>query len=705
MNAIFKLFAGFIGLTTLATVSFSQAQDRYAVVVGVEKYNPSSFEDLKYAEDDAAGLAQAFNLLGYNTTIMTAANARTPALKPYGPANILKTIQTVAGSCLKGDTLIVSLSGHGVQFEDEEPLPSGIYETYFCPESADIGDKTTLLPVSQIMEVINNSEATRKLLLIDACREQLTHEGEANSRGARKIKLDAVHENRESVPGGMAVMFSCKSSQLSWEHDSLEHSVFSHFVISYLQGKADERFYDQGKLTLDGLAYYVRKKTNQFVFENNICADGQSPVLHSTSEEWPLAATRPLASYSEFSSEKLMQHVELEYAAAQHELGLRYAEGRDVAQDYAEALKYFEAAAEQGFAPAAFSVAFIYDYGMGVEIDYTEAMNWYKIALEMGEERANAYIAFLYNNGMGVEQNTEEARKWFEKGCAANDPIAMIGLANLLFDQNDSGQTTSQIYDLINEAIKTDIGELPEDLDELMQGERKDLLEFMGDAYSWMGYFYEHGIHVDASNQLAMDWYLKSTELNDYTGQYLLGSMYLYVDEFKNMDQAIHWLKLSADQEYSPAMNELGQIYQDDSSKLYNPAAAFEYFSRSAELGNNEGIDYLGDCYHFGVGTQVNISEAIRLYRISAEAGVLFSMNSLGYLYDSGEGVTLNDAEAVKWYRKAAELGLDVAQFNLAMMYLNGEGIGQDVGQAKIWFQKAADQGYESAQKELANLK
>lgn len=139
------------------------------------------------------------------------------------------------------------------------------------------------------MELVDNCEAGRKLLIIDACRNQvLSREGRRKSKG-RKIVVESVHENRRSVPKGMAVLFSCESDQFSWEHDELKQSVFSYYLAEYLEGKAGTTFYDDDMMTLDGLIFFVRKRTNDFVFENNLSNDGQSPVLHNKGADWPLS--------------------------------------------------------------------------------------------------------------------------------------------------------------------------------------------------------------------------------------------------------------------------------------------------------------------------------------------------------------------------------------------------------------------------------
>ena len=275
-----------VGLICAYFTSLLPAQDKYAVLIGVEAYNEEHLAQLDFTEDDALGLASSLNELGFNTKVMTG-QSRSSTLKPNTPEKILRILATQMNSCAQGDTIIVSLSGHGLVFEGDEPLEDGSRETYFCPEDADPTNRETLLPISAVVELLKQCSASRKLLLIDACRNEF-EQSQARKKAGRTIQLGSVHEVKRVIPGGMTVLFSCNENQVSWEHDELEHSVFTYYVLQYLQGNADEHYYDGPKLHLDGLTSFVSKRTNEYVFDNHLSADGQSPVRSGTSSDWVL---------------------------------------------------------------------------------------------------------------------------------------------------------------------------------------------------------------------------------------------------------------------------------------------------------------------------------------------------------------------------------------------------------------------------------
>jgi hypothetical protein len=68
-------------------------------------------------------------------------------------------------------------------------------------------------------------------------------------------------------------------------------------------------------------------------------------------------------------------------------------------------------AAELGFAPAQSTVGMMYATGKGVEQNYAEAGKWWVKAAEGGDLAAARHGWNLYRNGEGVERNAEIANR------------------------------------------------------------------------------------------------------------------------------------------------------------------------------------------------------------------------------------------------------------------------------------------------------
>ena len=67
-----------------------------------------------------------------------------------------------------------------------------------------------------------------------------------------------------------------------------------------------------------------------------------------------------------------------------------------VAQDYAEAVKWYRKAAEQGYTYAQYNLGYCYAKGQGASLDYSEAVKWYKKAAEQGDARAQNMLGFSH---------------------------------------------------------------------------------------------------------------------------------------------------------------------------------------------------------------------------------------------------------------------------------------------------------------------
>lgn len=113
---------------------------------------------------------------------------------------------------------------------------------------------------------------------------------------------------------------------------------------------------------------------------------------------------------------------------AQLNLGFCYAQGIGIGQNYQEAVKWFRKAAEQGNSWAQNCLGFCYDNGNGVKQNYQEAVKWYRRAAEQGNVNAQNNLGVCYAEGNGVKQDLQEAKKWFQKAAAQGNELAKKNL-------------------------------------------------------------------------------------------------------------------------------------------------------------------------------------------------------------------------------------------------------------------------------------
>lgn len=107
---------------------------------------------------------------------------------------------------------------------------------------------------------------------------------------------------------------------------------------------------------------------------------------------------------------------------AQHDLAAIYTAGHGgVAQNYQRAAFWFEQAAENGIANAAYNLGVLHHQGLGFTPDVDKAMRWYKDAAAKGHPEAQYNLGIAYIEGIGVPYDPVTASQYFEN--AANNGV------------------------------------------------------------------------------------------------------------------------------------------------------------------------------------------------------------------------------------------------------------------------------------------
>ena len=111
---------------------------------------------------------------------------------------------------------------------------------------------------------------------------------------------------------------------------------------------------------------------------------------------------------------------------AQTDKGIEYYNNKD----YANAVKCFQQAAEQGDPIAQYKLGVCYDNGEGVTKDPQEAVKWYRKAAEQGYARAQYNLGVCYDNGQGVTKDLQEAVKWYRKAAEQGKDQGQISMGD-----------------------------------------------------------------------------------------------------------------------------------------------------------------------------------------------------------------------------------------------------------------------------------
>ena len=135
---------------------------------------------------------------------------------------------------------MIVFAGHGFNYEGESYLCPADYQKERPTESS--------ISVDEVSNVLAESQADGRYLIIDACRNESLSAGEAefNLRtGLKKLRIS----QRNSAQGAV-VLSSCVPGQQSWEIDQptierddaplpRQNGVFMHYIMQGLRGAAD----------------------------------------------------------------------------------------------------------------------------------------------------------------------------------------------------------------------------------------------------------------------------------------------------------------------------------------------------------------------------------------------------------------------------------------------------------------------------------
>ena len=249
-----------------AWVSAQQAKisNRYALLIGVTDY--AEVQPLTYCGEDMRALSDRLVMSGFpadQVFLMTDKAAE----QKYRPTrnNIDRQLKLVLGLADTNDLIVVGFSGHGASLNGS---------SYLCPNDTRLEDpQATMVPIDKVYDQLENCKASFKLMLVDACRNNLELPGRKALGSPHDPAQFAAKLDRP--PSGIMLLSSCAAGQYSMEDKSFGHGVFMHFLLEGLAGKADPE--NSGQISLLDLYRYANRQTKVYVARTY--NDEQTPSL------------------------------------------------------------------------------------------------------------------------------------------------------------------------------------------------------------------------------------------------------------------------------------------------------------------------------------------------------------------------------------------------------------------------------------------
>ena len=334
--------------------------------------------------------------------------------------------------------------------------------------------------------------------------------------------------------------------------------------------------------------------------------------------------TMAVAQVGQFKLKQVLQDANAGDISACAYLGKMYYEGTGVAQNYNEAFKWYQKAADNGVTGAYTWLGVMYYNGQGVAQNYEKAFLWTKKAAENGAADAYVGLGVMYCNGQGVAQNYGEAFQWFQKAVDNGDPVAYGWLVSMYYN----GQGVSQNY---GEAFKWT---------------KKAAEKGIAAAYAGLGGMYYKGQGVAQNYNEAFKWYQKAADNGDADAYVGLGVMYCNGQGVaQNYNEAFKWFQKAADNGVAGAFAYLGEMYYAGDGVAQNYNEAFKWFQKAADNGITTGIYYfLADMFYTGKAGITDYSQAKKYAELAIKNDTLDIVGHriLAKLYMYGYAVEKN---------------------------------------------------------------
>ena len=229
-----------------------QAEERWALLVGIDQYSNEIIAPLKGAANDARALGDA--LVKYARFPSDHVFRLTSDDKANLPnlGNIITTLDYIASKAKSGDVFLFFFAGHGVFLNKQSYLLA--YESDIRPFLL----AKTALSVAELSEYMSKIQSANTILILDACRNS-----PGGGRGDEDNLMPNSFVNDVANIEFRATIYACKPGQRAYGWPGKERGLFSVVLEDALSGKADEN--NDGNITLHETELYLANRVSEEV--------------------------------------------------------------------------------------------------------------------------------------------------------------------------------------------------------------------------------------------------------------------------------------------------------------------------------------------------------------------------------------------------------------------------------------------------------
>ncbi|MBI4609582.1 MAG: caspase family protein [Candidatus Rokubacteria bacterium] len=250
-------------------------RDRWAVVIGVGRYESREVPPLRYTVSDAEALHQMLTgPAGFkqeHVLLLTDRTEKKPTLR-----NIKWALGTfLARSAKKDDTVVIFFAGHGAPEVDQRGVERDGLAKYLVPSDADPDDLySTALPMDELQNIFARIEAERVVVFLDSCYSGAAGGRTFASKKTRAGHVDDLFLERLTRSKGRAIITASRPAEVSIELPELGHGIFTYYLVQALKGAGDLN--RDGIVSLQELYEYVEQQVTR---KSRAVGGNQHPVM------------------------------------------------------------------------------------------------------------------------------------------------------------------------------------------------------------------------------------------------------------------------------------------------------------------------------------------------------------------------------------------------------------------------------------------
>ena len=336
--------------------------------------------------------------------------------------------------------------------------------------------------------------------------------------------------------------------------------------------------------------------------------------------------------------------------------------------DKSVVIDWYLPAAQEGDTEAQYNLGFMYETGWGVPENSTEAIRWYREASEMQHDVAQLRMAMMTIVGVGVSSSMRNGLELLHQSAENGNRIAEI-LVQDMFDvgdisEKDAKQVVSGIRRIFDDGEVETIKTLRRSLEALRRGTTESSDKLIADtkvqaktetkkvtpvttkpidvvkavtqknlaakksvpvikepAHKEDQSLIDHESRKVAKGNL-YKWYIEEAAKGEPDAQYHLGEMYIKGDQVeKDIEEGLHWMKLSAEQGHELAVIYT-KLWEDDfDQNSFGSTIAIAWLKKSAREWNQQAVFTLGTLFETGRGVEKNFKQATQWYKFAAVNG------------------------------------------------------------------------------------